>query len=144
MQENSERKGPSAKNASFRTFLSTASTYRPRAGMVAWLLHRLTGLFLLLFLVAHIIGLMSLNDPAAFEIYVTTFRSPLLKIAEVMLLGSIALHAFNGLRIMIQDLFYRSETQRFLFYLALFLTTIVTLAGGTALIFPYFISPLLP
>ncbi len=112
--------------------------------MWAWLLHRTTGLFLVLFLVAHIIGLTSLKDPAAFEIYVTTFRNPLLKIAEVLLLASIAVHGFNGLRIMIQDLFYRSETQRYLFSLVLFVTIAVTLVGGTALLFPYFIAPLLP
>lgn len=144
MQENSERPGPPGKRPSLRTFLLTAFSYRKHSGMWAWLLHRLTGMALVLYLVAHIMGLRSLNDPAAFEAYITTFRSPLFKIAEVMLLGSVAFHAFNGLRIMIQDMFYRSENQQRLFHGVLFFTFAVTLAGGIALVFPYFIAPLLP
>lgn len=144
MQEKNERPGLPGKNPSLRTFLFTAFSYRKRAGMTAWLLHRLTGLSLVLYLVAHILGLRSLADPAAFETYITTFRSPLFKTAEVMLLGSVAFHAFNGLRIMIQDMFYRSENQRRLFYGMLFFSVLVTLSGGLVIVFPYFIAPLLP
>lgn len=144
MQENIERSGPSRDNPSFRTFLSMISSYRIRAGMAAWLLHRLTGLSLVLYLVVHIMGLRSLGDPAAFELYITTFRNPLFKIAEIMLLGAIAFHAFNGVRILIQDIFFRSERQRILFYAVFALSSIVTLAGGLLIIFPYFIAPFLP
>ena len=144
MQQNIERSGPSRDNPSFRTFLSTASSYKVRAGMAAWLLHRLTGLALVFYLAIHIMGLRSLSDPAAFEIYITVYRSPLFKVAEVMLLGAVAFHAFNGLRILVQDMFFRSERQRTLFYIVLALTVIVTLAGGGPVIFPYFIAPLLP
>ncbi len=129
---------------SFRTFLSTVFSYRKKAGMAAWMLHRLTGLALVLYLVMHIIGLRSLTDPVLFEAYVSTFRSPLFKIAEVLLLGSIAYHAFNGLRIAIQDAFYRSENQRRLFYGVLAFTAAVVIAGGLVLLYPYFIMPLLP
>ena len=144
MRENSERPGQQGKRPSLRTFVFSALSYRKRAGMSAWLLHRFTGTALVLYLVAHIMGLRSLADPAAFEVYITTFRSPLFKIAEVMLLGSVAFHAFNGLRIMIQDMFYRSENQRRLFYGVFLLSVLVTLAGGLTLVFPYFIAPFLP
>jgi succinate dehydrogenase / fumarate reductase cytochrome b subunit len=142
MQEHSERTGPSGKRPSLRTFLQTAFSYRKRSGMWAWLLHRLTGIALVLYLVLHIKGLHSLPDPVAFEAYISTFRSPLFKIAEVMLLGSVAFHAFNGLRIMVQDMFYRSENQRRLYHGVIMLTAAVTLAGGLSLLFPYFIAPL--
>lgn len=112
--------------------------------MVAWLLHRLTGLALVLYLAVHIMGLRSLSEPAAFEAYITVYRSHLFKVAEVMLLGSVAFHAFNGVRILLQDLFFRSERQRVLFYAVLALTVTVTLAGGLPILFPYFIAPLLP
>jgi succinate dehydrogenase / fumarate reductase cytochrome b subunit len=144
MQENIERSGQSRNRPSFRTFLFTASSYRKLAGMLAWLLHRFTGLALVAYLVLHIMGLRSLADPAAFEVYVTTYRNPLFKIAEAILLGSVAFHAFNGVRIMIQDAFYRSERQRQLFYGVLVLTFVVTLVGGLSIIFPYFIAPMFP
>lgn len=112
--------------------------------MGAWLLHRLSGLFLVLYLVFHINGLRALSDPSEFEVYVTVFRSPLFKIAEFMLLIVAAFHAFNGMRILIQDMGFRSDRQRVLFYGVLALTIIVMLAGGVPIIFPYFIAPLLP
>ena len=112
--------------------------------MVAWLLHRFTGLALVFYLAIHIMGLRSLSDPAAFEVYITLYRNSLFKIAEVMLLGAVAFHAFNGVRILVQDVFFRSERQQVLFYIVLVLTVIVTLAGGVPLIFPYLIAPLLP
>ena len=112
--------------------------------MGAWLLHRLTGLFLVIYLVLHIMGLRSLADPASFEIYVTTYRNPLFKAAEVLLLGTVAFHAFNGVRIILQDMFFRSDRQKLLLYWVLVLTVAVTLIGGYPIIYPYFIAPLLP
>jgi len=107
------------------------------------LLHRLTGLFLVLYLVLHIMGLRSLADPASFEIYVTTYRNPLFKVAEVLLLATVAFHAFNGTRIMLQDIFFRSALQKPLFYAVIVLTVVVTLAGGFPILAPY-IAELLP
>ena len=144
MQENSERPGSPGKKPSLRTFLFTVFSYRKRAGMSAWLLHRLTGIALVLYLVAHIMGLRSLTDPASFEAYITTFRSPFFKVAEVLLLGSVAFHAFNGLRIMIQDTFYRSENQRRLFYGVMVAAVLVSVFGGLSIVFPYFLAPLFP
>ncbi len=112
--------------------------------MAAWLLHRLTGLALVAYLVMHISGLRALGDPLAFEAYITSYRTLHYKIGEVVLLGAVAFHAFNGVRIVIQDMFFRSERQRFLFYAVLALTVLVTVAGGLPVLFPYLIAPLLP
>jgi len=136
--------GQSDTTPSFRTFLSTVFSYRVRSGMAAWILHRVTGLSLVLYLAIHIMGLRSLGNPLAFEAYITGYRNPLFKFAEVMLLGSVAFHAFNGLRIFAQDMYFRSERQKPLFYAVLALTIIVTIIGGLPIIFPYFITPLLP
>jgi len=136
--------GDSGTTPSFRTFLSTVFSYRVRPGMAAWILHRVTGLSLVLYLVIHIKGLHSLDNHLAFETYITGYRNPLFKFAEVMLLGAVAFHAFNGLRIFLQDMYFRSERQKPLFYAVLALTIIVTIIGGLPIIFPYFITPLLP
>ncbi len=128
---------------SFSTFLRTAASYRVRPGMAAWILHRLTGLLLVIYLPLHVMGLRSLADPASFEKYVTLYRNPLFKLAEVVLLGVVAFHAFNGIRILLQDLYFRSDTQRVLFYVVLVLTLLVTALVGYPILYPYFIGPLL-
>ncbi|ASQ91494.1 succinate dehydrogenase, cytochrome b556 subunit [Prosthecochloris sp. GSB1] len=143
MQGNSKSSDSLKDSPSFWNFLATVFSYRLWPGMAAWLLHRLTGLFLVLYLALHIMGLRSLADPASFEIYVTTYRNPLFKVAEVLLLGTVAFHAFNGTRIMLQDLFFRSEMHKPLFYAVVGLTAAVTLAGGFPILAPY-IAQLLP
>ncbi|ANT65995.1 succinate dehydrogenase, cytochrome b556 subunit [Prosthecochloris sp. CIB 2401] len=128
---------------SLKNFIATVVSMTPKPGMVAWLLHRLTGLFLVLYLVLHTLGLRSMGDPVAFEKYVTMYRQPLFKFAEFLLLGVVAYHAFNGIRIILQDMFFRSGTERPLFYLVLLLTVMITVVGGYHIIYPYFIAPLL-
>lgn len=139
MRPPTRNEAPSLKN-----FAVTVVSMTPKPGMIAWLLHRLTGLFLVLYLVLHTLGLRSMSDPVAFEKYVTMYRQPLFKFAEFLLLGVVAYHAFNGIRIMLQDMFLRSGTERSLFYLVLLMTAIVTVVGGYHIIYPYFIAPLLP
>ncbi|ACF47258.1 MAG: succinate dehydrogenase, cytochrome b556 subunit [Prosthecochloris sp.] len=125
---------------SFRTFLMTALSYRVKPGMAAWVLHRLTGLLLVIYLPLHVMGLRSLSDPVRFEKYVTLYRNPLFKMAEVALLAVVAFHAFNGIRILLQDLYFRSDTQRPLFYAVVVLTVLVTAVVGYPILSPYIIA----
>ena len=41
--------------------------YRIRTGMFAWMMHRLTGVGLVVYLIIHIWGLKSLSDPETFN-----------------------------------------------------------------------------
>jgi fumarate reductase subunit D len=67
----------------------------------AFLLHRLSGIGLALFLPAHfhMLGL-ALNDTADFNLALSWTEHPLVKVAEVGLVFLLAIHLFGGLRLL--------------------------------------------
>ena len=91
--------------------------YKLRTGMVAWMLHRLTGVGLVLYLVLHIWGLKSITDPAAYNALIASYHAPIFKVAEFGLLIACVYHALNGLRIVLIDFVGLSPKQRSLFWI---------------------------
>ncbi len=117
-------------NESFR---KTLEKYRrPFSGTVAWWIQRATGLLLLLYLFLHVRTVHKLSEgPAAFDQAMALFRHPLFKLLEIALLGTVILHALNGVRITLLDLGIGQERQRQLFWaLSLGLGGLVFLAGA--------------
>ncbi|HEX9252589.1 MAG TPA: succinate dehydrogenase cytochrome b subunit [Ignavibacteriaceae bacterium] len=65
-----------------------------------------TGSFLLIFLIIHLIGNITLFfGPGAFNAYVSALDTikPLIRVIEVVLLAAFVLHIFNGLRLWIEN-----------------------------------------
>lgn len=65
-----------------------------------------TGSFLLIFLIIHLIGNITLFfGPDAFNGYVSTLDviKPLIRVIEVVLLGAFVLHIYNGLRLWLEN-----------------------------------------
>ena len=78
-------------------------SYRNRAHPLwyAYLLHRLSGLGLALFLPLHFWVLSkALTDPAGFDGFIAWTDRPLVKVAEWGLVFLLAVHAFGGLRLL--------------------------------------------
>lgn len=71
---------------------------------LAALVHRVSGIGLLLFLPLHfyVLGL-ALNDPAALDGLLAWTEHPLLKLAESGLVLFLALHFFGGLRLLVLE-----------------------------------------
>jgi succinate dehydrogenase / fumarate reductase, cytochrome b subunit len=84
--------------------LGTALRYRGREGMWTWILHRVTGLGILLFLIIHVIetGLI-IYSPAFYDSALVLYKSPVFRLAEVAIFFAVLYHALNGLRIVVQD-----------------------------------------
>lgn len=68
---------------------------------VAFIVHRISGICLALFLPLHfyVLGL-ALNDPAALDGFLHWTEHPLLKLAELGLVFFLAVHLFGGLRLL--------------------------------------------
>jgi succinate dehydrogenase / fumarate reductase, cytochrome b subunit len=78
----------------------------PYVGSWAWLLHRLSGVGLLFYVIIHMWVLGSANtSPEAFNQRLGMVQTPLFHILEIGLIGIIFYHMFNGLAISIVDLF---------------------------------------
>lgn len=89
----------------------------PFSGMTAQVLQRATGLLLLVYLFLHVHTIHQLSGgPAAFNAAMATFRNPLFKVLEIALLGTVILHALNGIRITLIDLGVGHAKQRRLFW----------------------------
>jgi succinate dehydrogenase / fumarate reductase cytochrome b subunit len=72
--------------------------------MWSWLLHRATGIGVLLFLVIHVLDTAALVwSPEFYDHALGIYKSPLFRFAELLIFFSVLFHAANGLRIIVQD-----------------------------------------
>lgn len=86
--------------------------YRGAIGQWSWVLHRLSGLGVLLFFVIHIIDTSwALFYPGLYEKAIAIYQTPLFTIGEFLLVAAVVYHAYNGLRIVILD--YKPQWWRF-------------------------------
>lgn len=100
-----------------RTF---ADRYRGGVGMLAWILHRITGLALSGYLLLHIYDLRAAQrGAAAFDEAMAVFRSPFWKAMDLLLLAAVAFHLLNGVRLLLFDAGWGIRNQRSLFWIAL-------------------------
>ncbi|PSQ94788.1 MAG: succinate dehydrogenase, cytochrome b556 subunit [Bacteroidetes bacterium SW_11_64_17] len=104
--------------------------YRIRTGMFAWMMHRLTGVGLVVYLIIHIWGLTALTDPETFNALIAKYHSPIFKVGEFALLVAVAYHAMNGLRLVLIDFLGWSPKQKKLFWTLGAVTAVIILVGG--------------
>ena len=104
--------------------------YRMRVGMFAWMLHRLSGLALVGYLVVHIWGLKAITNPDAYNALITSYHAPIFKVGEFLLLGAVIYHALNGLRIVLIDFMGWSPNQRKLFWTLGAVAAVLFAVGG--------------
>jgi succinate dehydrogenase / fumarate reductase cytochrome b subunit len=103
-----------------RTF---ADRYRGGVGMLAWLLHRLSGLALSAYLLLHIYDLRAAQESAqAFDEALAVFQTPFWKVMDLLLLAAVLFHGLNGLRLLAFDAGWGIRNQRQLFWIALAVT----------------------
>ncbi len=79
--------------------------YRGGSGHWSYLLHRLTGLGVLLFLCVHIIDTVLIGwGPELFNKVISVYRHPFFRVSEIFLFGAVLYHSLNGVRITLVDL----------------------------------------
>jgi succinate dehydrogenase / fumarate reductase cytochrome b subunit len=86
------------------TTITETLRYRGAIGQWSWVLHRVTGLGVLLFLVLHVIDTSwSVFYPTLYEKAIAIYQSPLFTLGEFGLVTAVVYHAYNGIRIGIFD-----------------------------------------
>ncbi|MDI6808135.1 MAG: succinate dehydrogenase, cytochrome b556 subunit [Candidatus Eisenbacteria bacterium] len=86
-------------------------------GSWAWLLHRVTGLALLLYLFLHMWVLSSARGgESVFNARLDKVQTPLFHGLEIFLLASVVVHGLNGLRVTIADFFFLTKRQKAMFW----------------------------
>lgn len=78
--------------------------YRGAIGQWSWVLHRLSGLGVVLFLFLHVLDTsFAAFAPAMYEEAIAAYQTPLFTIGEFGLIAAVVYHALNGLRIIAMD-----------------------------------------
>lgn len=79
--------------------------YKGREGHWAWILHRVSGLGVGLFLLLHIPGMaMSAFNPVLHEQMLELYKTPVFALGELALAACLVYHAINGTRIALLEL----------------------------------------
>jgi len=104
--------------------------YKKRVGMWAWMLHRLTGLGLVAYLILHVWGLKAITNAEAYNALIASYHGPLFKFAEFGLLIAVVYHALNGVRIVLIDFMGWSPNQKKLFWTLGAVAALLIAVGG--------------
>ena len=95
--------------------LREALRYRGLWGHWSWISHRLSGLAILLFLIIHVWDTANATFwPEAYSYTVEVFKWLPFSLGEIVLMGAVLFHAFNGIRITLLDFkpeFWRYQRQ---------------------------------
>jgi succinate dehydrogenase / fumarate reductase cytochrome b subunit len=93
--EASDRAGATRRKGTF---------YRGDPGMWSWVLHRITGVLTFFFLFVHVLDTALVRvSPQTYDSVIQTYKTPIVNLMEVGLVGAVLYHALNGIRVMLVD-----------------------------------------
>lgn len=102
--------------------------YRGREGQWAFLLHRITGVAIALYLLLHVvdISLVMFGPDGPFDAFLAFYHNWPFRIGLLLIIAAVVYHALNGLRIILMDFTtWGVKVQRELWYGVLVLTTLI-------------------
>jgi len=84
--------------------MSSGTLYRGREGMWSWVAHRITGVAVFFFLLVHVLDTALVRvSPHAYDVVIATYKTPVVNLMEVGLVGAVLFHGLNGLRVIAID-----------------------------------------
>ena len=116
-----------------------STVYKGKTGQWAFVLHRITGFLVLMFILLHIVDVSMLNFPRIYNEILALYGNVLMRLFEVGLLFGLVYHALNGLRVIMIDFFPGSiKNEKSVFYGIFSLTILLTIIGGVIILRPFF------
>jgi succinate dehydrogenase / fumarate reductase, cytochrome b subunit len=106
--------------------------YRAREGMWSWILHRVAGVGIFIFLMAHVVDTSLVGwGPKLYNDAVHLYSNPFARIGEIVLIGAVLFHAVNGVRLILVDFVPNAtRVQRQLFYGVAVVFLLLFIPGG--------------
>ncbi len=105
-----------------------------QTGSFAWLVHRLTGITLTLYIFLHLYVLSSLRDAAHYDALMKTMRTPFVRLLDAGLLALVIGHGFNGFRLTLIDLGVSTRFQKPIFWTAFAVGALLFVLGALPII----------
>ena len=102
-------------------------------GMWSWVLFRISGIVLVLYLIAHlwVISQGRIGGPESLDALFETLDKPLLVLLDLMLVAAVLYHALNGVRIILMDLGVGVHRHKAIFWVCM------ALAAAALAVFAY-------
>jgi succinate dehydrogenase / fumarate reductase, cytochrome b subunit len=115
--------------------------YRGQTGQWAHVLHRLTGIGIITFLLLHIVDTAVLGwGPEAYDTLANFWHQPIFRIGQAGLLGVLLFHSINGIRVIIIDFTdWGALNQERLFWVSIVLTLGLFIPGAYMMFAPLFV-----
>lgn len=97
---------------------ASANPAKYKVGMWAFVLHRLTGLGIAAYLVAHliVISTAAVFGTLSFDRIMETLHKPWVIVLEIVLIGAVLYHLLNGLRLLLFDVGVGVRSQKPIFW----------------------------
>ncbi|MDQ0377407.1 succinate dehydrogenase, cytochrome b556 subunit [Amycolatopsis thermophila] len=125
--EASDRAGASRRSGTF---------YRGDPGMWSWVLHRITGVLTFFFLFVHVLDTALVRvSPDTYNEVIETYKTPLVNLMEVGLVGAVLFHALNGIRVMLVDFWSKgTKYQKHMLWTIAVIWVVVMIPGAIAML----------
>jgi succinate dehydrogenase / fumarate reductase cytochrome b subunit len=112
--------------------LPVGTVYRGGQGMWTWVLHRITGVGVFFFLLVHVLDTALVRvSPEAYDLVIASYKTPIVNLLEVGLVGAVLYHALNGLRIILIDLWAKGPRYQRQMTWAIATVWVVLMVPGT-------------
>ncbi|MFY0670828.1 MAG: succinate dehydrogenase, cytochrome b556 subunit [Aquiluna sp.] len=114
--------------------MPAGTLYRGKVGMWSWVLHRITGVGIFFFLLVHVLDTALVRvSPEAYNVVIESYKTPIIGVSELGLVGAILFHGLNGLRVIAVDFWSKGTKYQNLMFWAVMVITIVSVAAFTPL-----------
>jgi succinate dehydrogenase / fumarate reductase, cytochrome b subunit len=112
--------------------MPAGTLYRGKVGMWSWVLHRISGVGIFFFLLVHILDTALVRvSPEAYNAVISVYKTPIIGIAEIGLVGAILFHGLNGLRVIAVDFWSKGIKFQAAMFWAVIVITVVLVAAFT-------------
>ena len=108
--------------------------YRGKVGMWSWVLHRISGVGIFFFLLVHVLDTALVRvSPEAYNIVIESYKTPVVGLAELGLVGAILFHGLNGLRVIAIDFWSKGTKYQSVMFWVVIAVTVIAVAGFTTM-----------
>ena len=114
--------------------------YRGDPGMWSWVLHRITGATIFFFLFVHVLDTALVRvSPNTYDQVIETYKTPIVNLLEVGLVGAVLFHALNGIRVMLIDFWSKGpKVQKAMLWVIGVVWVVVMVPGAARILYNMF------
>ena len=106
--------------------------YRGGQGMWTWVLNRITGVSVFFFLLVRVLDTALVRvSPQAYDLVIASYKTPIVNLLEVGLVGAVLYHALNGLRVILVDFWAKGPRYQRQMTWAIAIVWVVLMLPGT-------------